>query len=397
VKFARRDRVMILAPHPDDETLATGGLLQRVHASGASARIVFATDGDDNPWPQRVLERRIRIRTADRARWAARRRQEAVAALGVLGIPSSWAVFLGLPDRGLTALVGTPQSATVERLVAAFCDWRPTLLVMPSLYDLHPDHNSLALLTLQALAAMPLADRPVVLTYIVHPLGTAVFPEGLHLHLTFEEQARKRAAIERHATQLVFHGRSYRRAVAPVETFAVTSTPLGSTAARPMVNATARSRLLDVRIHAWRLRAWPTSLLIVGWTSATEHGVLRVSVRTWRRTAAVYDSASRLIGTARCEIAGAACRIALPLPDEWSEATPLFVKVVSPLGFFDRGGWCEVARPTLHPADEDAPGRDCDAVTRSLLPSMRAHGSEGRGMGQSRVAPRHHRTPASNP
>ncbi|MCB1569830.1 MAG: PIG-L family deacetylase, partial [Xanthomonadales bacterium] len=51
------DRLLVVVPHPDDETLATGGLIQRALLAGAALRVVFATDGDNNPWPQRWLER----------------------------------------------------------------------------------------------------------------------------------------------------------------------------------------------------------------------------------------------------------------------------------------------------------------------------------------------------
>src|SRR5438094_488409 len=84
MKITARDRVLILAPHPDDESLAAGGLIQRAVAAGAATRIVFATDGDDNPWPQRFIERRLNISTADRLRWGRRRRGEALAAVARL-------------------------------------------------------------------------------------------------------------------------------------------------------------------------------------------------------------------------------------------------------------------------------------------------------------------------
>src|SRR5262245_9081213 len=87
-------RVLVLAPHPDDETLATGGLLQRAIGVGGAVRVVFVTDGENNPWPQRALERRWSIGTGGRARWGARRRAETLAALGRLRVPPSSAVFL---------------------------------------------------------------------------------------------------------------------------------------------------------------------------------------------------------------------------------------------------------------------------------------------------------------
>ena len=79
--LSSRSRVMLFAPHPDDESLAAGIFLQRAVAAGAAVRVVYATDGERNCWPQRVLEGKMRIRENDRRRWGARRRAEALAAL----------------------------------------------------------------------------------------------------------------------------------------------------------------------------------------------------------------------------------------------------------------------------------------------------------------------------
>jgi len=78
------ERIMVFAPHPDDETLATGGLLQQAVAAGSAVQVIFATDGDNNPWPQRAIERRWHLTPADRIRWGTRRRKEALAALSAL-------------------------------------------------------------------------------------------------------------------------------------------------------------------------------------------------------------------------------------------------------------------------------------------------------------------------
>src|SRR6267142_2796202 len=99
------ERVMLLCPHPDDETLATGGLIQRAIAAGSAVKVVFVTDGENNPWPQRFLERRWIIGDKEKARWGVRRRGEALAALDSLGIGKGDAAFLGFPDQGLTSLL----------------------------------------------------------------------------------------------------------------------------------------------------------------------------------------------------------------------------------------------------------------------------------------------------
>ena len=98
-------RLMIFAPHPDDESLACSIPLQRAIRAHASVRVVYATDGEDNPWPQRLLERKWRLNATDRRRWGKLRRAEALAALRALGLQPSSARFLALPDQSLTSLL----------------------------------------------------------------------------------------------------------------------------------------------------------------------------------------------------------------------------------------------------------------------------------------------------
>ena len=66
--FSAQTRLLMVAPHPDDETIATGLLIQQVLAAGGEVRILLLTAGDNNPWPQRWLERRVWIGAADRQR-----------------------------------------------------------------------------------------------------------------------------------------------------------------------------------------------------------------------------------------------------------------------------------------------------------------------------------------
>src|SRR5881394_2834283 len=78
LRVAPTDRLMVIAPHPDDEVLATGGLLQYAHAIGAMVRVIYLTDGESNPWAQLAMEGRWPLTALDRARWGARRREEAL-------------------------------------------------------------------------------------------------------------------------------------------------------------------------------------------------------------------------------------------------------------------------------------------------------------------------------
>lgn len=218
---AREACLLIIAPHPDDESLAAGGLIQRALAHGARVHIVFVTDGDNNPWPQRVLEQRVRIGARERQRWGARRRGEAEQALRELGAENVAVHRLGWPDGGVTWKL-------VDETVPAIAQWRalltgiaPTLLVLPDLADGHPDHSALHVLLELVLTGMPEAQRPECLCYLLH--GRAVLDPARQV--TFElnetEQARKRKAIQAHRSQMALsRGRLLRWATAQ-ERFAI--------------------------------------------------------------------------------------------------------------------------------------------------------------------------------
>jgi hypothetical protein len=47
--FSPATRLLVVAPHPDDETLGAGGLIQRVRHAGGAVKVVFMTNGDGYP------------------------------------------------------------------------------------------------------------------------------------------------------------------------------------------------------------------------------------------------------------------------------------------------------------------------------------------------------------
>lgn len=196
-----RDRVLVFAPHPDDESIATGGLLQAAGAAGASRRLVVMTDGDNNPWPQRWIEKRWFIGARERARWGARRREEAHAAMRLLGVPEGEAQFLGLPDLGLTDLLMRADPAVIATLRGILEAFAPTLLALPALSDRHPDHSAAHVLVRLALARSN-APVPHIVTFAVH--GGGAMHGDVAVVLDAAQRDRKRAAILAHETQMQF-------------------------------------------------------------------------------------------------------------------------------------------------------------------------------------------------
>lgn len=207
--------LLVVAPHPDDESLAAGGLIQRALGAGARVHIVFVTDGDNNPWPQRVLEMRVRVGPRERERWAARRRGEAERALRELGAEHAAVHRLGWPDGGVTWKLVDETAEVIARWRGLLDEIAPTLLVLPDLADGHPDHSALHVLLELVLNGMPEASRPQCLCYLLHGHVGLDPARRMSFDLNEAEQLRKRRAIHAHRSQMALsRGRMLRWATA---------------------------------------------------------------------------------------------------------------------------------------------------------------------------------------
>ncbi|HZP42105.1 MAG TPA: PIG-L family deacetylase [Candidatus Binatia bacterium] len=193
-------RVLVIAPHPDDETLGCGGLLARAAAHGAAIRVLVVTDGESNPWAQRAAECRWQIGEENEVRWGARRRDETMAAVEALGVDAAALRFLGFADQGLTRLLLGGGGGSIDVLAAKIAAFAPTVVVGPDLDDRHPDHSALAvLLTLaceRCAGSIPFAR----LAYLVH--GRVGPGDRMRLTLDRATRARKHRAAFAHASQL---------------------------------------------------------------------------------------------------------------------------------------------------------------------------------------------------
>jgi len=98
--FQESDRVLILAPHPDDEAIACAGVIQQALKSGAKVKIVYLTNGDHNELAFIVYEKRLTVRQGEFVHMGTVRQQEAIKAMKFLGLTEKDLVFLGYPDYG---------------------------------------------------------------------------------------------------------------------------------------------------------------------------------------------------------------------------------------------------------------------------------------------------------
>lgn len=251
-----RERLLVVAPHPDDEVLGAGGLIQRVLARGGTVDVLLVTAGDGYPDAVRGETGLASPVASDFVAYGARRIAETRAALDALGgSPGRVRVtVLGFPDGSLPALRGAHWSRTAparspttgtndppydgqvaddaapyagEVLLDAMTQVvrraRPTLVALPDPLDTHGDHATAGWFALAALSEARSEAR--VAAFLVHwpswppgwdaaaidatasgrglDLPPDLPPRGgaVTLALTPGELDVKRRALARHATQ----------------------------------------------------------------------------------------------------------------------------------------------------------------------------------------------------
>ncbi len=339
--FTPADRVLIVAPHPDDESIATGGLIQATRAAGATVRVLVLTDGDANIWPQRWIEKRWRIDTVARTRWGARRRAEAIAAMAILGLSEQDAIFLGLPDLGLTDLLMRNDADTVDRLRRTIGEFAPSQVVLPSLADRHPDHSAAYVLVRVALRKQD-SPLPRLWSFAVH----GGMPEGATAvcALTTQQRERKRSAILAHATQMRLGRQRFLRHAEADEAFHRCAPQTAGFALHPVRALADPDGRLRVEID---LRRWKSRLrgqdLFIAMDSAAQ---VRLRIPVGAGEPMVHDTVTG-IAADRVRVEPVRDRVAFELDTRCHGWDQGFVKLARPqpgLWLFDRYGWQAVER-----------------------------------------------------
>lgn len=205
------ERVLVVAPHEDDEALGTGGYLVQARAAGAEVYVCLLTNGEGEELGAAWTNRTLHLTPARFMRLGQVRQQETLRALAEVGIDSDQVLFLGYPNLGLDSMLSAehwdyqhPFASPYLRAVrspyansytpaASFCgaslaaDLRSVLqMVHPTRVftchpaDVHRDHwpaYTFVQLALDAIAREPhgtwAAEVPVY-CYLVHRPG---FPQ----------------------------------------------------------------------------------------------------------------------------------------------------------------------------------------------------------------------------
>lgn len=122
-------RILIVAPHMDDEVLGCGGVIH-MHADRNQVHCIYVTDGANSPAPLLPWTGSIDVGLAER------RRHEAMDVMDGIGIPRENLTFLDFPDGKLTNSLLLFKVRIAEELSRI----KPAVVLVPFRYDLHSDH-----------------------------------------------------------------------------------------------------------------------------------------------------------------------------------------------------------------------------------------------------------------
>lgn len=130
-------RVLVLAPHPDDETIGCGGSLALHAAAGDPVKVIFLTNGAKGDTSGEM----------EKNRYVALRQKEAKKACKTLGVMDL--EFWLFEDRSLSGAHGA-----LRRMMDLLKSYRPQLVYAPSPLEFHPDHRAACFLLCDAISGM---------------------------------------------------------------------------------------------------------------------------------------------------------------------------------------------------------------------------------------------------
>ncbi|MFA5164944.1 MAG: PIG-L family deacetylase [Candidatus Omnitrophota bacterium] len=210
ITFRRSDRVLVLAPHPDDEAIAAFGVMKKALGAGAKVKVVCLTNGDNNEIAFLIYKKHPVLSAKGLIAMGETRMKETLAAMSGMGLGAQDVSFLGYPDFGTLAIFtgywgdGKPYEAMLTKQTkvpyagAVSCgapytgesilkdlediltQFRPTDIFVSHPSDSNPDHKALYLFLRVALwDTEGSIEPPSVYPYIVHVQGWPA-PKGYH-------------------------------------------------------------------------------------------------------------------------------------------------------------------------------------------------------------------------
>jgi LmbE family N-acetylglucosaminyl deacetylase len=186
---------IVVAPHPDDESLGCGGLIADACRQGVRGKVVIVSDGAGS---------HPNSKTYPTERLASLRKDEARQAGAELGLRPEEMIFLGLPDR-FVPHEGDEAERAIEAIVNCATEIDAGSLLVSWRHDPHCDHEASYRIAREAQRCM---GKVKLLEYVVWghtlPPSTQVDPirSGFRISIDREAMEKKRRAIFAHRSQM---------------------------------------------------------------------------------------------------------------------------------------------------------------------------------------------------
>lgn len=174
-----RSDALIIAPHPDDESIGCGGTIVKHIKAGSRVKVIFLTDGDAGDFEGRFGGRYTELRKAS-----------AMNAMMMLGVTDY--EFWSYKDRAIASV----EKEIIQRLKETIKDFSPELIYAPSPFEVHPDHKA------ASMAVWRLANE-IGIKVNFYEVIVALYPNIL-IDITSEIE-EKRKAISCYHTELYYH------------------------------------------------------------------------------------------------------------------------------------------------------------------------------------------------
>lgn len=268
----RGERLLVLAPHPDDEVIGCGGLIAQHTREKREVRVIIVTDGAAAEVPSESVDA-----------YRARREAESIAGLGIVGAPAPH--FLQLPDRQLSGW-DTVLSKELRRILL---EARPDLIAVPSPIEIHPDHVALSRAFFDLIQRDDAIAETIPLARVAFYEVSQPFRPNLLVDIT-DVAEQKYQAIAAHESQ---------RRLRDYESFARGLNQYRSMTLGPSSRFAEAYRVVELR----KLRLQPWSALVAEAGGTQTVGITReavpvtVIVRTRNRPAWLKEALDSIVAT----------------------------------------------------------------------------------------------------
>lgn len=200
------EKVIVFAPHSDDETLGAGGFINKSIKNGADVIVVIVTNGDGHRFSSMEEFKKLYPNANNYIESGYNRQEESKRALEILGVKDENILFLGYPDAGLKNLLNKNWQSSYESpytktssspynnsyhqnviytgqnlqndIIEILKKYNPTIVIATSQSDTHPDHAAVGVFVAKAVEKID-QTKPQIYYYLIH-FRHFPSPKGLH-------------------------------------------------------------------------------------------------------------------------------------------------------------------------------------------------------------------------